>query len=66
MHVELPDPLQVEIFRRMRPAERVAAALRMTRLVRTMILTRLRSEHPEWSEAQFTAELHRRYHERGG
>lgn len=64
--IELPDPVQVEFFRQMKPPERVAAALRMTRLVRGIVTARLQSLHPDWSEEQISAGRSERYHARRG
>lgn len=66
LRIELPDPAQVEIFRGMRPADRVAAALRMSRLMRGIVTTQIRSRHPDWSESRIAAGLRERMHARRG
>lgn len=64
IRVEVPHPKQVELLRRMLPSDLVAAALRMTRLVRTIATTRIRSAHPDWSEAQVSTALCEQLHAR--
>jgi hypothetical protein len=46
-----------QALRRLSPAERLQLALEMTDTVRALARSRLRSEHPEWSEARLHREL---------
>ncbi len=46
------DEVQTEIFRKMTPAERWAAAEKLYWSVRHLKAAFLRSVHPEWSEAE--------------
>ena len=64
IRIEVPHPKQIEFLRRMAPADRVAGALRMTRLLRTIATTRIRSAHPDWSDAQISVALRERLHAR--
>lgn len=64
--IELPDPVQVKFFRRMNPPHRVAAALHMTGLVRSIVTSKVRSLHPDWSEEQISLGVAERYHARRG
>jgi len=54
-----PDAVlrQVEILRKLTGAERLRTAFEMSDLVRELSLTRLREEHPDWSDAQLKREL---------
>ena len=44
------DPVQVEVYRRMSPARRLAVAMRLTQTLVEANFRYLRSLHPEWSE----------------
>ena len=46
------DEVQFEIFRRMTPAQRWAAAQRLYWSARRLKAAHLRALHPEWSEDQ--------------
>lgn len=65
IRIEVPNKKQIEFLRRMAPADRVASALRMTRLLRTIATTSIRSVHPNWSDAQISVALRERLHARG-
>lgn len=47
-----PDDAQIEIFRRMTPGQRWAAAQRLYWSARNLKAAWLRSLHPEWTEAE--------------
>jgi hypothetical protein len=49
--------VQLNIFRRMTEEQRLAMALEMSGLVRETILSRIQSEHPEWTDWQVKREL---------
>ena len=51
------DELQAGVHRRLSGAERLHLAFELSLAAREMSLTRLRSTHPDWSEAQFKREL---------
>lgn len=61
IHVELPDPLQVEFFKRMSPAERVAAAFGMARFARRFIRANIRGLYPEWTPDQVDTAVAERF-----
>ncbi len=52
--------LQIEIFRRMTPAQRFDCALRWTALTNELARSAIRTEHPDWSAARVERELGRR------
>ncbi|CAN5783103.1 hypothetical protein BH23GEM3_BH23GEM3_13440 [soil metagenome] len=58
--IELPHPLQVEVYRRMSSAERLAAGFRSTEFVRGMLRARFTGLHPAWSAEQVEATVARR------
>jgi len=49
--------LQASIHRRLTGVDRLGLALEMSLTARELSRTRLRREHPDWSEAQLTREL---------
>jgi hypothetical protein len=49
--------LQVEIYRRMSGEQRLKLAFEMSDLARELTLSRLRSEHPDWSDWELKREL---------
>jgi hypothetical protein len=49
--------VQVEIYRRLTGAQRAQIAYDMSVFARELSATRIRSEHPEWSEADVRREL---------
>lgn len=49
--------LQTTIHRRLTGVERLGLALEMSSFVRTLALTRLRQQHPDWSEHELRREL---------
>jgi hypothetical protein len=49
--------LQTSIHRRLARADRLGLALEMSLIAREFSRTRLRREHPDWSEAQLMREL---------
>ncbi len=54
------DEIQLEVLRRMTPAERLECALRWTALTYELPRSAIRAEHPEWTAAQVDRELGRR------
>ena len=58
--IEVIDDDMAEVLRRMTPAQRLATANGMWIYARRRIFAQLRSEHPQWSEAQLNAETSRR------
>ena len=49
--------LQVEIYRKMSGEQRLKLAIEMSEFARELTLSRLRSEHPEWSDWELRREL---------
>lgn len=49
--------VQLNIYRRMTGEQRLRIAMEMSRMAREFALTRIRSEHPEWSERECKMEL---------
>lgn len=49
--------MQLEIFRRMTGEQRLRRALELSDFARELSLSRIRSEHPEWSEWEVKREL---------
>jgi len=49
--------MQLEIERAMTGEERLIRALEMSELAREFAKARIRSDHPDWSEAQITREV---------
>ena len=46
------EEIQIAIFRRMRPEERLQAALNLAQISRELLKAGVRSRHPEYSEEQ--------------
>jgi hypothetical protein len=51
------EAVQTSIHRRLTGAERLGLALEMSLTARALSLTRLRREHPDWTDDQLTREL---------
>lgn len=49
--------IQLEIFRRMTGEERLRRALELSDFAREVSLSRIRSEHPDWSDWEVKREL---------
>lgn len=49
--------IQLEVFRRMTGEQRLKIAMEMSDFARELSLSRIRAEHPEWSEWQVKREL---------
>jgi hypothetical protein len=49
--------IQDEIHRRMTGEERLKLAFEMSEMARSFALARLRKEHPDWTEWEYTREL---------
>lgn len=49
--------IQMRVHRGMTGAQRLLIALQMSDLVRKLAISRLRSEHPEWSEEELRLAL---------
>ena len=58
--IELMDPAMAEIMRSKTPSERLAIADGMWRFAHELILNWLRSQHPDWDQAQIDREVARR------
>ncbi len=54
------DEIQLEVLRRMTPAERLKCALRWTALTYELPRSAIRAEHPDWTPEQVDRELGRR------
>jgi len=54
------EELQIEIFRRMTPAQRVDCCLRWTQFTCELARSAIRQEHPDWTQSQVDRELGRR------
>jgi hypothetical protein len=53
----LASEIQAGILRSMTGAQRLALALRMSHLSRSLAIAGLRERHPEWSDDRIMAEL---------
>ncbi|MDH4196300.1 MAG: hypothetical protein OEW05_02725 [Candidatus Aminicenantes bacterium] len=49
---EYVDEVMVNVYRNMKPEERLEAALELWRSARQMLFEAIRSFHPEWTDAQ--------------
>lgn len=49
--------IQSDIHRRLTGAQRLALAFEMSEMVRELCLTRLRRQHPDWSDRDLKREL---------
>ena len=58
--IELPDPLVIELRRRMTPAEKIAQICGCNEFMRARIAGHLMTRYPEWTESQIQAEVARR------
>ena len=58
--IELLDDAMVAVLRTKTPAERLAMAFDCNRTARLVIAGHLRTQHPDWIEAQIQAEVARR------
>ncbi|MDD4892157.1 MAG: hypothetical protein PHU85_19715 [Phycisphaerae bacterium] len=57
---DMPDPVQMEIIRRMTPAQRIGAAIGLDRAARRMLRAHLIDQHPDWTADQVGREVTRR------
>ena len=62
LRIEVPDPMVVEILRRMTPEERIRRAFECTSFVLKVVRNVILSQHPEWDRSRITQELIRRMH----
>lgn len=60
IRIELPHPMQVAAYRRMTPAQRLAAAFDCARFVQARLRAHFTSAHPEWSDAEIRRAVARR------
>jgi hypothetical protein len=51
------EAIQLEVFRRMTPAQRIEMALEMSESIRNVSLSGLRQRHPELNEQELRREL---------
>lgn len=56
-----PSPEQIEIYRRMTPGRRLEIAEQMYWSARRMKKAWLRTQHPDWTDAEIEAELTRHF-----
>jgi hypothetical protein len=49
--------VQIELLRNMTGEQRIKIAFKLTDFMRRMALSRIRSEHPEWTEWEVKREL---------
>lgn len=56
-----PSPEQIEIYRRMTPGRRLEVAEQMYWSARRMKWAWLRTQHPDWSDAEVEAEVTRNF-----
>jgi hypothetical protein len=54
------EKLQIEIFRRMTPQERLECCFRWTNLTYDIARSAIRTEHPDWSPERIDREIGRR------
>lgn len=54
------DQIQIEIYRKMKPEQRLAQAVRMNRTMRELMDAGLKAQRPEWSADQRRREIARR------
>lgn len=51
------EAVQLSIYKRMTGSQRVRIAIELSMMTRKLTLSRLRSQHPEWSEFELKREL---------
>jgi hypothetical protein len=56
-----PSPKQIEIYRRMTPGRRLEIAEQLYWSARRMKWTWLRTQHPDWADAEVEAEVTRNF-----
>ncbi len=54
------DEIQLEIFRRMTPGQRIECAMRWTAFTLEVARGGIRSQHPDWTDEQIEREIGRR------
>ena len=59
-HIEVVDDAMAEVLRAKTGAQRLAIASGMYASARRMLISHLKAENPEWSDAQISAEAARR------
>jgi hypothetical protein len=59
-NIEVLDDKMAEVLRQKTGAERLAIAFGLFSSARRMLISMLRSEHPDWNEDQVNAEAARR------
>ena len=59
-HIEVVDDSMAEVLRAKTGAQRLAIASGMYASARRMLISHLKAENPEWSDAQISAEAARR------
>jgi len=58
--IEVVDPLIADVLREKSPTERAAMIFDANRTVRRLIAGQLRTDHPDWSDEEISAEVARR------
>jgi len=59
--IEVVDPEMAEILRHKTTEERIAMIFAANRTMRKVIEGHLRTDHPDWDDAQIQAEIARRF-----
>lgn len=60
VHIERLDPVMVPVYRAMTSAQRVAAGLSATDLIRDRLRATIREAHPEWHDDAVAEAVSRR------
>lgn len=60
LHIECPDDVMVEIYKKKSPAERIKIASGMWESARKQISAVIRSLHPDWQDDRVNKEVIRR------
>ncbi len=58
---DFPDPRQIARWRTMTPAEKYESAMQLIDFTRRFQTAAIQSQHPDWTEAQVTEEVRRRW-----
>jgi len=66
LRLEMPDPQLIEVYRKMTPQQRLAAAFSATEMVRSRLEAHVAGSNPAWSMEQVKREVARRLLVGGG
>lgn len=61
MEADEPSPMQIEIYRRMTPEERLLAGVTLTRAMRRLKRAGIQAQHPDWTWRQVEEALIRAF-----